>query len=515
MTKRLISNDKNEPLFVFDLANNHQGDLKHARVIINSVNEQVKLAGVKGAMKFQFRNLDTYIHESFTSRDDLKYITRFKSTKLDKTELNELVQFSKSLGFITMTTPFDEESVDFAEEIEVDILKIASACADDFPLIKKIIKKGKPIIASTGGLRVEQIDNLVRLLEKSSNEFGIMHCVSIYPTPDNLLNLNQISLFKERYPNVPIGWSTHENPNNFTPVILATALGASIFERHIGIATERYVLNDYSSTPEQLGFWFQQQKNACNLLGADERPPTTAEESEALSQLKRGIYAKSSIKKGEKLSTSNIKFAFPAEKSQLNPGDTEFGLVATEDIKDGEAIYKEQIEMLEDPDNSLSSILLQARGMLSRSRTALNEDAEVEISHHYGMSRFREFGAILITCVNRDYAKKIVVQLPRQKHPYHYHKKKEETFHLLWGDLEITINGKILKMNPGDIALVKPGEWHKFQTLNGAIIEEISTTSLSDDSVYEDSKIKNVLASERKTKILNWKEFFGFIDGLR
>jgi D-lyxose ketol-isomerase len=63
----------------------------------------------------------------------------------------------------------------------------------------------------------------------------------------------------------------------------------------------------------------------------------------------------------------------------------------------------------------------------------LNAEAEIELSHHYGIERFREFGAILITCYNNEYAKKILIQLPRQKHPYHFHKEKKETFQLLWG----------------------------------------------------------------------------------
>ena len=84
----------------------------------------------------------------------------------------------------------------------------------------------------------------------------------------------------------------------------------------------------------------------------------------------------------------------------------------------------------------------------------------------------------IVTCINRQYAKKLVIQLPRQKHPYHFHKQKEETFQLLDGDLEIVKDGARTSMRAGDTFLVEPSEWHKFHTLDGCVFEEISTTHL-------------------------------------
>ena len=130
--------------------------------------------------------------------------------------------------------------------------------------------------------------------------------------------------------------------------------------------------------------------------------------------------------------------------------------------------------------------------------------SEIELSHHYGLERFREFGAVIINCINRQYCKKLVVMLPRQKHPYHYHEKKEETFQLLCGDLEVEREGHRIKAEPGDTILVKPGEWHKFHTLDGAIFEEVSTTHYNNDSYYEDERIARLPRQARKTVIPNW-----------
>ena len=127
-----------------------------------------------------------------------------------------------------------------------------------------------------------------------------------------------------------------------------------------------------------------------------------------------------------------------------------------------------------------------------------------------GLRRFREYGAVIITCINRSYAKKLVLQLPRQKHPYHFHKQKEETFQLLDGDLEIVKEGARQTMHPGDIFLVEPNEWHKFHTLDGCIFEEVSTTHFNNDSFYEDPPIASMERDQRKTKVDNWAGLFPF-----
>lgn len=85
------------------------------------------------------------------------------------------------------------------------------------------------------------------------------------------------------------------------------------------------------------------------------------------------------------------------------------------------------------------------------------------------------------------------------------HRKKEETFQLLFGDLEVVVEGKLTKLRPGDTLLVKENQWHKFSTLDGAIFEEISTTHYNDDSIYEDENINLMSREQRKTMLPNWE----------
>ena len=142
--------------------------------------------------------------------------------------------------------------------------------------------------------------------------------------------------------------------------------------------------------------------------------------------------------------------------------------------------------------------------MLNRARISLPPNFKLEISHQYGMGKFREFGAVLIDCVNRSYCKKILVQLPGQYHPCHYHERKEESFQVLDGVLEMTLDDRRRTAYPGDIVLVQTGVWHEFWTDTGVIFEEVSSTHFNDDSYYEDKAINQMDRSQRKTVVKHW-----------
>jgi N-acetylneuraminate synthase len=497
-----MNETKSNLLYICDLANNHFGDVKHAKRIIDDISEVARRTEQKIAVKFQFRDLDTYIHRDYVKRKDLKYIDRFLSTRLNKSDFEVLTHYIKSKKLVTMATPFDEVGLAWCIDLNIEIIKIASASSNDYPLIDAIASTSKPVVASTAGLRIEEIDNLVSRLYGKVPDLVLMHCVAIYPSIDEELNLSQIRSLQVRYPKIGVGFSTHENPESMSPVLIATALGAVALERHVGIQSEKYSLNSYSSQPEQIQRWIETSLKARGIMGPKNRKPAPAKETTTLNELKRGIFASRKVVKGEKLTSLNCYFAFPlvSPESDYHAGYIDKNLIATQEILPHESICTSN-SMIHSDDSQeiISSIVLQVRGMLAEARIELNDDASVEISHHYGISRFREFGAILITCYNNEYAKKIVIQLPRQKHPYHFHKKKKETFQLLWGDMELVVDGINHQLSPGELFTVERGEWHKFHTLHGAVVEEISTQAESGDSFYEDIGIQRLPIQDRKT----------------
>ena len=505
-------------LFVLDLANNHQGSVEHGLKIIKECGKIVRKHNIRAAIKFQFRQYDTFIHPDHVNNSDNIHIPRFLSTQLNLEEWQVLFDAVKNEGLLTMCTPFDNESVPIISKMGFDIIKVASCSAKDWPLLEEVSKAMLPIIVSTGGLVIDNIDNIVSFFSHRGNELALMHCVSIYPIPTKDFHLNHIDTLKERYLNYTIGWSTHENQDEIAPVQIAMAKGAKMFERHVGYETDNIKLNLYSSTPEQLDSWFKAYRHAEALCGLDTKNlerPCTDTEKQSLEGLQRGVFAKRDIEGGSLLEIDDVYFAMPFVPGQIS---SEYwldkGIVANKSFKINEPIFPDSITFTENEKNKvLKKTIHKYKAMLNKASIALNSEFSVEFSHHHGPNNFLETGALIIDCINREYCKKLILVLPGQKHPSHFHKRKEETFQVLSGIFVCVIDGRKRVMMPGDTALVQPGVWHKFWSEDGCIVEEISTTHYDDDSVYNDKKINDLGRSERKTKVKNWGRFELVEDG--
>lgn len=491
-------------LFIFELANNHQGQMEHAARIIRAMGDIARRHRIHAGVKFQYRDLDTFIHPAYRERTDVPHIPRFMGTRLDADTFRALVAEVHREGLVSICTPFDEASVALCVEHGVQILKVASCSADDWPLLEAVAATRKPVVISTAGLSLRDIDALARFAENRKLQHALLHCVGIYPTPAHLLNLGFISRMARRYPGVPVGYSGHEDPVDTGVVRMAVAQGARILERHVGIAAEGAPLNKYSLSPEQADAWVAAALDARAIVGRDDRRDVTADEKASLRSLKRGVFAARPVAKGTTITRDNVFFAMPCADGQTTSGD--FGrhravFVASRDYAAGEAIHE---PWTADVISLTRDFIHEAQGMLHEAGITIGPDVEVELSHHRGIANFRETGAIFITVVNRDYCKKLGVLLPEQSHPTHQHHVKEETFHMLWGDLEVVCDAQTVRMKPGDTLLVQPGTAHSFTTRRGAIFEEISTRSQRADSFYDDTRIQRLDPMERKTVLESW-----------
>lgn len=492
------------PLVVFEMANNHMGDVNHGRAIIHACYEVAKSYPFHFAFKFQLRHIPTFIHADYQKRKDIPYVKRFQETKITKPELSMLRQEAAKAGFITMCTPFDERSVDTVVDLEFDILKVASASSSDWPLLERIAKTELPIIVSTGGASLEGIDRVVSFLKHREKQFAIMHCVGEYPTASDHLQLNQITLLQSRYGDVVVGFSTHENPNDTLPVQMAFAKGARIFEKHVGLTTEKYALNAYSANPAQLKLWLDALMTAHDMCGVvGRRSPENKKEQEDITKFSRGVFAARKLPKGEVFTAADAYFAFPNAPGQLLARDMSkyFTYEAKKTIPKNAPIFASHVSGSNEREQ-IYSIMAQLRGLISKSNVPMPPSVEVEISHHYGLERFHEYGATLINVINRSYCKKLIVMLRGQVHPVQYHNKKEETFHVLYGRFTVFLDGKRLECKAGDIITIERGVKHSMTTTTGGIFEEVSSTHFTDDSFYEDTSIsKN---KHRKTYLSYW-----------
>ena len=316
----MIDKDIFEDLFVLELANNHLGNLERGLKIVSEFAQVVRFNNVRATIKLQFRDVDTFIHKDFVDRKDLRYIKKTLDTRLSDEDFVTLVKAIRQAGFITTATPFDERSVDLCVALGIPIVKLASSDLNDWVLIEKIAKTKKPVIVSTGGSSLKDVDDIVTFFANRNIPLGINHCVSIYPSEDSELELNQIDFLKNRYPQTTIGFSTHEYSNWTNSMLIAYAKGARMFERHIDIETDGVKVSPYCSLPHQLDEWFRafyKAKEMCGAPGTQKRIPPK-KEIEYLDALVRGVYAKADLPEGHCLTDDDVYLAVPLQKGQLS-----------------------------------------------------------------------------------------------------------------------------------------------------------------------------------------------------
>lgn len=316
-----MKNNIFEDLFVLELANNHWGEIERGKKIITDFSRVVRFNNVKAAIKLQFRDVDRFVHEDFKGRDDIRYIDKTLKTKMTYDEYGILIEAIRKSGCITMSTPFDEASVDMCVNLGVQIIKIASSDINDWVLIEKIATARKPVIISTGGSSLKDIDDLVTFFDNRNIPLAINHCVSLYPSEKHELELNQIDFLKNRYPNHVIGFSTHEyNDDIESGMLIAYAKGARTFERHIDIDYNGKNHSAYCSTPADFDRWvkaFQKAKEICGGSGESKRIPPKRE-IEYLDALVRGVYAKRDFKAGDIITDDDVYLAIPLQKGQIS-----------------------------------------------------------------------------------------------------------------------------------------------------------------------------------------------------
>jgi sialic acid synthase SpsE len=351
----MIDRDIFEELFVLEIANNHWGHPSRGLKIINTFAQVVRFNNIRAAMKLQFRDVSTFIHKDFQNRTDIRYIKKTMDTRMSDDDFAFLVKSIRQASCIPMATPFDERSVDFCCELGIPIIKIASSDLNDWMLIEKIAKTKKPVIVSTGGSSPKDLDDLVTFFQNRNIPMAINHCVSLYPSEDRDLELNQIDYLRTRYPHHTVGFSTHEYKDWSASMLIAYAKGARTFERHIDIDADGIPVSPYCSLPDQVDTWFkafQKAREMCGAAGAQKRiPPPT--EVEYLDSLVRGVYAKNDLPGGHVLSADDVYLAIPLQQGQISCRELMRGEVLTAPVAADQPIM---IDVIDSPYASIPSL---------------------------------------------------------------------------------------------------------------------------------------------------------------
>jgi N-acetylneuraminate synthase len=217
------------PLVVAEIGINHEGSLTTAIELAQSAID----AGAE-IIKHQTHIPDAEM--SLEARDVIPGNTNvsiyevIKRCSLPLEDEVKLAEYVRKQGVIYFSTPFSFEAVDFLDSIDVPAFKIGSGECSNYPLVRRVASKGKPVILSTGMNTIETIRPSVDILRKAGLPFALLHCTNLYPTPANLVRLNSILEIAKEFPDAILGLSDHSLTN--FPCLASIGLGASIVERH-------------------------------------------------------------------------------------------------------------------------------------------------------------------------------------------------------------------------------------------------------------------------------------------
>ncbi len=339
-----------ENLFVLELANNHWGKVERGLKIIRDHGVVVRYNNVKAAIKLQFRDVDEFIHPEFKGSSELRYVKKTEDTKLSRDDFACLVDEVRKVGCIPMSTPFDESSVELCVEFDLPIIKIASSDVNDWALIEKIASTRRPVIVSSGGASEKDLDDVVHFFEKRAIPLAINHCVSLYPSEDGELDLDQIDYLRRRYSDHVIGFSTHEYTDWRNSMLISYAKGARTWERHIDIDYEGVPVSPYCSRPVNCDEWFKAFHKAREMCGGrgDERRAISRRETAYLDTLVRGAYARRDLDAGYIFSKEAFErdfyMAIPLRKGQLSVREVMSGEKLITSIKRDEPLTIDHID---------------------------------------------------------------------------------------------------------------------------------------------------------------------------
>ena len=297
------------PYFIAEIGVNHENSIERAKKLILLA----KKGGADG-VKFQTYKAETLASKKSPSYWDTKQIKIKSQYELFKKfdhfnfeDYKNLALFCKKNKIDFLSTPFDVESVNFLNKF-VPFFKIASADITNFPLIRSIARKNKPVVLSTGASNIDEMKEAISELNKyGCNKIVLLHCILNYPTKFNNANLNMITHLKNIFPDKLIGFSDHTYPDKEMRVLVtAYTKGARVIEKHF-TDNKRLKGNDHfhSLDYNDLSTFIKKVDFINKIEGKYERKVL---ESEKISRknARRSIYTKKKIKKGEILDDKNI-----------------------------------------------------------------------------------------------------------------------------------------------------------------------------------------------------------------
>ncbi len=224
--------DDTDCYVIAEVGHNHQGSVDICKDLFRGAKE----CGAN-AVKLQKRdNRNVFTREMYDSAYNSEhaygatYGSHREALEFGKDEYQELIAFTKEIGITFFSTAFDFNSADFLAELDMPAYKIASGDIINTPLLKHVAEKGKPMIVSTGGAKMEDVQRAYDTIMPINQQLCIMQCTAGYPPLFEELNLKVIETYRDRFPEAVIGFSSHDN--GIAMALISYMLGSRMVEKH-------------------------------------------------------------------------------------------------------------------------------------------------------------------------------------------------------------------------------------------------------------------------------------------
>lgn len=335
----ILKISENRTFIIAEAGVNHNGDIKLAKKLINVAKDagadavkfqtfKAENVVIKNAEKAEYQKETTGIRES--------QYDMIKKLELTEEDFRELADYAKKEGILFLSSPFDKESVDLLYELDVPAFKVASGEITNFPLLKYIAKKEKPIILSTGMSTLGEVEEALNVIRSEGvRDVVLLHCVSNYPAKIEDINLRAMETLKHAF-KVPVGFSDHTL--DITASIAAVALGACVIEKHFTL--DRKLLGpDHKASlePNELKEMVKTIRDLEKALGDGIKRPTK-DEVEIKRVARRSIVAKEDMSKGIIITEDMLDVKRPGTGIPPKYMEMIVGRKAKENIKKDEII---------------------------------------------------------------------------------------------------------------------------------------------------------------------------------
>jgi N-acetylneuraminate synthase len=300
-------------MFIAEISANHLGDFDRAKTLVLAA-----IAAGATAVKLQTYTAETMTLDlekpEFRISDDhplwggAKLFTLYEQAHTPWEWHAALFEICRDHNVIPFSSPFDATAVDFLEELNAPMYKIASMETGDVPLIRKVAETGKPLIISTGATEWEEIEEVVATVQKTGNkDLTLLVCTSSYPSDPVDAHLNRIATLRN-YFGVKVGLSDHTLGIGVS--IAAIALGATVIEKHMTLRrSDGGADGAFSMEPEEFAMLVKEGTSAFQALGNLEWSMQGSEKESR--RLRRSLYVVKDVKAGEIVTHENVRAIRP------------------------------------------------------------------------------------------------------------------------------------------------------------------------------------------------------------